>query len=79
MKFQGYRKLNYLIVEFSETGNAAYILPFAEFEKLGVAMHTSHFELKRHLKFDDTHRIIHSGDWEPKAEYKLAAEFGITP
>ena len=27
-------------------------------------MRSPRFELKQHLKFDDSHRIIHIGDWE---------------
>jgi len=25
------------------------------------------------------HRIIHRGEWEPKASYRLSSEFGIRP
>lgn len=78
MKFDGYGE-QFLVVEFSETGNAAYIFSLKGFEAQGTSMRTHRFELKRHLKFDDTHRIVHRGDWEPKASYKLSSEFGIRP
>ena len=78
MRFEGYAA-QYIVVEFSETGNAAYIFKATDFESKRVTMRTSRFDLKKHLKFDDTHRIIHSGDWERKASYKLSSEFGIRP
>jgi hypothetical protein len=78
MQFEGYGK-NYLIVEFSEKGNAAYIFDLADFEDRDVTLRTPRFELKNHLKFDKTHRIIHNGDWEWNARSMLAAQFGITP
>jgi len=78
MKFEGYGG-HFLVVEFSETGNAAYIFRFSEFEAQGTTMRTHRFELAHHLKFDKTHRIFHRSDWEPKASYMLASEFGIRP
>lgn len=78
MKFEGYGE-HFLIVEFSETGNAAYIFRLRAFEEQGVTMRSHRFDLTRHLKFDSTHRIIHSGQWEPKASYRLSSEFGIRP
>lgn len=78
MKFTGYDG-EYLIVEFSETGHAAYIFKMTSFAGKGLSLRTSQFELKKHLKFDDTHRILHMHDWEPKASYKLVSQFGIRP
>ena len=78
MRFEGYGA-DYVVAEFSEKGNAAYIFKAAAFEARRVTMRSPRFELKQHLKFDDTHRILHSGAWEPKAFYKLASEFGIKP
>jgi hypothetical protein len=78
MRFEGYGA-HYVVVEFSEKGNAAYIFTAADFEAKRVTLRTPRFELKKHLKFDDSHRIIHIGDWEAKASYKLASEFGIRP
>jgi hypothetical protein len=78
MKFEGYGG-NFLIVEFSETGNAAYVFNFKEFESKGVTLRTRRFDLRSHLKFDKTHRIIHNGRWEPAARFMLASQFGIKP
>jgi hypothetical protein len=78
MRFEGYGA-HYVVVEFSEKGNAAYIFTASDFESKRVTLRTPRFELKKHLKFDDSHRIIHIGDWEAKASYKLASEFGIRP
>ena len=78
MQFSGYGT-QFLIVEFSETGNAAYIFKLADFESLGVSLRSPRFDLKKHLKFDKTHRIFHSGNWEDAASYRLSSEFGIRP
>ncbi len=78
MKFDGYGR-HYLIAEFSETGNAAYIFTYKDFEATNVTMRTPQFDLKRHLKFDKTNRIIHIGAWESKTAYTLATQFGIRP
>ena len=78
MQFDGYQG-KYLVVEFSETGNAAYIFRLAAFESLDVTLRTPRFDLRRHLKFDKTHRIIHNGNWEIAASYMLSSEFGIRP
>jgi hypothetical protein len=78
MKFEGYGG-HFLVVEFSESGNAAYIFRFKEFEAQGVMLRTPRFDLKKHLKFDKAHRILHRADWEPRAAYTLASEFGIRP
>jgi hypothetical protein len=78
MKFEGYGG-NFLVVEFSEKGNAAYVFKFDAFEAQGVTLRTHRFELKPHLKFEKTHRIIHNGDWEQAAAYMLSSEFGIRP
>jgi hypothetical protein len=78
MKFEGYGG-QFLVIEFSEKGNAAYLHKIADFESRGLTLRTPRFELKNHLKFDDTNRIIHIGAWERKAAYKLSSEFGIRP
>ncbi len=78
MKFEGYGG-HFLVAEFSETGNAAYIFRYSDFEATNVTMRTPQFDLKRHLKFDKTNRIIHIGAWESKTAYTLAAQFGIRP
>jgi hypothetical protein len=78
MKFESYNG-PVLVVEFSETGNAAYIFRFSDFEAQGVTLRTPRFDVKRHLKFNMTHRVLHMSDWESKAAYRLASEFGIRP
>jgi len=79
MKFQGY-ETEYIIVEFSETGNAAYIYERAVFESRNVNLRTPSFDLKRHLKHEGHKhpRILHLGTWEYTARQKLA-ELGIRP
>jgi hypothetical protein len=78
MEFEGYGK-KYIVVEFSETGNAAYIFERTAFEKRGVSLRSLKFQLKNHLKFDKTHRITHVAQWEPRAAEQLVREFGIRP
>jgi hypothetical protein len=78
MKFEGYGQ-QYLIIEFSEKGHAAYIYRMADFEARGLTLRTHRFDLKNELKFDDTNRIFHSGDWEHKWASKLSFELGIRP
>ena len=36
MEFEGYGGQRYVVIEFSETGNAAYIFKFADFEARGL-------------------------------------------
>jgi hypothetical protein len=78
MEFEGYGG-HFLVIEFSETGNAAYIYKIADFESRRLTLRTPRFEVKNHLKFDKAHRIFHGGDWERTAAYKLSSEFGIRP
>ena len=78
MKFEGYGG-NFVIIEFSETNNAAYIYKQADFNAKRLTLRTPRFESIHHLKFDKAHRIFHAADWEPKAAYRLASEFGIRP
>jgi hypothetical protein len=78
MKFEGYGG-HFLVAEFSETGNAAYIFRYGDLEATNVNMRTPQFDLKRHLKFDKANRIIHIGAWESKTAYTLATQFGIRP
>ncbi len=78
MKFEGYGG-HFLVAEFSETGNAAYIFRYSDFETKNVSIRTTEFDLKKHLKFDRTNRIIHNDGWELKTAYTLATQFGIRP
>jgi hypothetical protein len=78
MKFKGYGS-EYIVAEFSETGNAAYIYDQATFESRNVNLRTPQFQLNRHLKHERwPHRILHLGVWESSARRKLA-ELGIRP
>jgi len=78
MKFQGQGN-EFVVVEFSETGNAAYIYERAAFESKNVNLRTPYFQLNGHLKHDGrADRILHLGNWESPAGQKLA-ELGIRP
>ena len=78
MKFQGNRS-EYIIVEFSETGNAAYIYNRTVFEAKNIDLRTPSFQLHRHLKHDGRmDRILHLGSWESQARQKLC-DLGIWP
>jgi hypothetical protein len=79
MLFQGRNGREYVIIEFSETGNAAYIYERSQFEKYGDTLRAAEFErqsLRRQADVVD--RIIHNGAWERDAVYKLN-EMGIRP
>jgi hypothetical protein len=78
MQFEGYGG-SYVVVEFSETGNAAYIFRMADFEAKRLSLRSPKFQLSAHLKFDTKHRILHTHGWEARAAHKLAYEFGIHP
>lgn len=83
MVFAGYGA-DYVVIEFSETGNAAYIYLRKAFESAGMTMRSSSFDLRNDLKrMDDAHeRIIHLTEsrepWETKAR-RMLAELGIRP
>ena len=79
MVFQGYGK-DYVIIEFSETGNAAYIYEKSVFEAKGARMRSPTYDLNKDLKrmADVKQRILHLGSWENSARSKLA-EMGIRP
>lgn len=78
MKFQGHGS-DFIIVEFSETGHAAYVYERAAFEAKNVNLRTPTFQLNGHLKHDGRmDRILHLGTWEFGARQKLA-ELGIRP
>ena len=75
---------DYVVIEFSETGNAAYIYLRNVFESAGKSIRSSSFDLRGDLKrMDDAHeRIIHLKEsrdpWERKAR-RMLAELGILP
>jgi hypothetical protein len=78
MKFDG-GGVEYVIVEFSDVPNAAYIYNVQAFESTGVGLRTEKFNLKRHLKHEGKHRrISHTYNWEETAR-KVLAELGIRP
>lgn len=78
MKFRGYAA-EFVIVEFSETGNATHIYERSVFESTKVNLRTPIFLLNKHLKQGGRlDRIIHIGQWEYGAAQKLAG-LGIGP
>jgi hypothetical protein len=79
MQFEGWGGHQYVVIEFSENGNAAYIYKLADFEGKRLSLRTPRFASLNHLKFDKTHRIFHVSDWEQRTTYRLASEFGIRP
>jgi hypothetical protein len=78
MQFEGWSG-DYIVIEFSESGNAAYIYKRDDFEAKKLSLRTLRFGALNRLKFDQTHRIFHSGNWESRTRYRLSAEFGINP
>jgi hypothetical protein len=83
MVFEGYGT-EYVVIEFSETGNAAYIYSRKAFESGGVKLRSQTFNLRDDLKrMDDAHeRILHLTEtrqrWEVKAK-RMLSELGIRP
>ena len=78
MMFEGY-KTEYIIIEFSETGNAAYIYERNRFEWIGINLRSKIYHIKQLKRMQDVKdRIIHNGEWEYYASQKLA-ELGIRP
>lgn len=78
MKFKG-TGTDFVVVEFSETGNAAYIYERAAFESKNVNFRTPAFYVSRHLKHNGHRdRILHLGAWEVAARRKLI-DYGIWP
>ena len=83
MIFEGYG-MEYVVIEFSETGNAAYIYPRKAFEARGITLRSNSFVLNDDLKrvnfAEDRiwHRINTIERWETKARRQLA-ELGIRP
>jgi hypothetical protein len=69
---------DYVIIEFSETGNAAYIYEKAEFEAGSRSLRSDEFHIKYDLKRKSRAdlRILHNNEWEQKAARSLA-DLGI--
>lgn len=78
MRFSGGGR-DYIIVEFSETGHAAYVHDAKSFENAAGSLRAYQFDLRKHLMNDlKVERIVHRGSWEEKARYMLSA-LGIRP
>jgi len=70
----GDERSGYYVVEFSETGNAAYIFTGRDFLAHMRSLRRGTFELASELKHScRLDRIIHNSAWEYKAEQQLAA------
>jgi hypothetical protein len=69
---------DYVIVEFSEDGNAAHIWSQQAFRRANDDIRSPSFELTRLKHKPDDDRIIHCQNWEPRAAGKLA-RLGIRP
>jgi hypothetical protein len=82
MVFEGYGK-DYVVIEFSETNNAAYIYERKVFEASGASMRSNSYDMAKDLKRmkEVQGRILHLEGrdlWETKARRALA-EMGIRP
>ena len=74
------RGKSYVVVEFSEVGNASYIYAKSDFVATGIDFRTARFDLTKHLKTSRRiARILHQGSWERSASYMLATELGLVP
>lgn len=79
MQFEGWGGAQYVVIEFSQNGNAAYIYKLGDFHSRRMSLRAPRFPSLTHLKFDKTERIFHTGEWEPRTAQRLASEFGIRP
>lgn len=79
MQFKGWGGEQYVVIEFSENGNAAYIYKLADFHGNRLSLRSSRFPSLSCLKFDKTDRIFHTADWETRTAHRLSSEFGIMP
>jgi hypothetical protein len=84
MVFEGWNHKEYIVIEFSETGHAAYIYERDVFEASGAKIRSHSFGMSEDLRRmnDAEDRILHLVDtrerWETKARRKLA-DLGIRP
>jgi len=84
MVFEGWTRKEYVVIEFSDTGHAAYIYEREVFEASGAKIRSNSFDMGDDLRrMNDAHdRILHPVDtrvrWETKARRKLA-DLGIRP
>jgi EH_Signature domain len=78
MRFSGAGR-DYVIVEFSETGHAAYIHEWDQFKTFAGSLRATRFDLKRQLKNPSkVERVLHVGGWERSA-HNLLSSIGIRP
>ncbi len=79
MQFSGAGK-DYVVVEFSETGHAAYVHEWDQFKIFAGSLRAAQFDLRRQLKNPSkVARILHSaGGWEWNAG-NLLSSLGIRP
>ena len=84
MVFEGWNRKEYIVIEFSETGHAAYIYERDVFEASGAKIRSNSFDMSEDLRRmnDAQDRIVHRFEtrerWETKARRKLA-DLGIRP
>jgi hypothetical protein len=78
MRFDGYFKQSITVVEFSQTGNAAYVYEDKSY-KINLNKHSYRIHSDLKVMHEVSTRIIHNGDWEAKAAHSLSASFGINP
>ena len=84
MVFEGWNHKEYVVIEFSQPPNAAYIYERDVFETSGATLRSNTFDMSGDLKrMSDAHdRIIHFPEplrgWETKAG-RMLAEVGIRP
>lgn len=79
MLFTGYDGIHYVIIEFSKTGNAAYIYKKTSFDANKMTFRSPSFKMDE-LKQRDVaiRRISHINDWETEAK-RFLYERGIKP
>jgi hypothetical protein len=84
MVFEGWNHKEYVVIEFSQPPNAAYIYERNIFEASGATLRSSTFDMSDDLKrmSDAQDRIIHFPEpprgWETKAS-RMLADLGIRP
>jgi hypothetical protein len=82
--FEGWNHKEYVVIEFSQPPNAAYIYERNIFEASGATLRSSTFDMSDDLKrmSDAQDRIIHFPEpprgWETKAS-RMLADLGIRP
>jgi len=63
-----------IIVEFSETGNAAHVFPASVFQRRAGKLRNFHFNFSKLKHEANEYRIVHRGEnWEMRARNRLAS------